>query len=205
MPGKITKAMLDRLEVREHGTRALVFDSELTGFGVRATPSGITFFVQYRVGTGRTAQKRRLSLGQYGALTVEQARRLAKERLAEVTSGADPAAIRNAAKVAPTVATLGLDFLDDVRARRKPATAREYTRLWDKHVLPALATRRVADVEPADVARLHRSLRPTPYGANRVLALLGSFFTYAERQRARPKKRGIARTLPLTGRSCPFG
>src|SRR4051794_25422896 len=98
MPQKITKAMLDRLKITEQGARALIFDTELTGLGVRATPSGITFFVQYRAGTGRSAQKRRLSLGQYGALTVEQARRLAKERLAAVASGADPAADRNKAK-----------------------------------------------------------------------------------------------------------
>ncbi len=187
MARKITKAMLDRLTVTAEGSRTLIFDSDLAGFGVRATPSGTTFFVQYRAGTGRTAQKRRLSLGQYGALTVEQARRLAKEKLAEVAGGTDPAAERHAAKGAPTVATLGVDFLDDVNARRKPTTAREYARLWKKHVLASLATRRVVDVAPVDVARLHRSLRPTPYGANRVLALLGSFFAFAEGQGIRAK------------------
>ncbi len=187
MPRKITKAMLDRLVVTEPGTRVLFFDTELAGFGVRATPAATTFFVQYRAGTGRTAPKRRLSLGRYGALTVEQARRLAKDTLAAVARGTDPASDRIAVKGAPTVSILGTDYLADVRDRRKRSTAREYVRLWEKHVFPALGTKRVAEVSPADVARLHRSLRPTPYTSNRVLALLGAFFSYAERQGLRPR------------------
>lgn len=187
MARKITKAVLDRLAVTDPGTRVLVFDTELAGFGVRATPGGSTFFVQYRAGSGRAAPKRRLSLGQYGALTVEQARRLAREALADVAHGGDPAATRNASKAAPTLATLGVDFLEDVGARRKLTTTREYTRQWDKHVAPALGSRRVSDVSTADVARLHLGLRATPYSANRVLALLGSFFAFAERQGVREK------------------
>lgn len=187
MPRKLTKALLDRLAVTEAGSRTLIFDSELAGFGVRVTPGARTFFVQYRAGTGRSAPKRRLSLGQYGALTLEQARALGKNVLADVAKGKDPAASRNEAKDAPTVAELGGDYLDDVRDRRKPTTAREYARLWYKHVLPAIGTRRVASVSTMDVSRIHRALRPTPYNANRVLSLLGAFFTYAERQGVRAK------------------
>src|SRR5258708_6203877 len=47
--------------------------------------AGVLF---YRNSTGR---KRTLTLGRHGAITPEQARRLVKERLAEVTRGADPA------------------------------------------------------------------------------------------------------------------
>lgn len=183
MPERITQRLLDRLAV-ENG-RAMVFDSELPGFGVRATPSGKVFFVQYRAGSGRMAPKRRLSIGRYGALTVDQARQLAREALADVTRGGDPAAGRQIERRAPTIASLGEDYLADVRDRRKESTAREYARLWKQHIEPTLGTRRVADVATADVARVHRSMRKTPYAANRVLALLGSFFGYAERHGAR--------------------
>src|SRR4051812_32273953 len=107
MAKRITKALVDRVGVTEQGNRALIFDTDLAGFGLRVTPGAKTFIVQYRVGHGRTAPKRRLSLGQYGALTVEQARQLAKEILADVARGADPAASRNADKIAPTVMTHG--------------------------------------------------------------------------------------------------
>src|SRR5689334_17769942 len=115
MATKLTKAVLDRLDVADAGTRALVFDSELAGFGVRATPGGRVFFVQYRAGTGRSAPKRRMTIGQYGALTVEQARKIAKQTLADVAKGADPAADRAVAKGAPTIGELGKEYLDDVR------------------------------------------------------------------------------------------
>ena len=187
MPNKITKALLDRLRVTEKGSRTLIFDAELAGFGVRATPSGSSFFVQYRAGSGRSAPKRRFTLGQYGALTVEEARQLARKALAKVAGGDDPAVSRNLAKDAPSVASLGADFLDEVRDRRKPSTAREYHRMWAKHILPSFGTRRVSEIAPADVSRIHRAMRKTKYGANRVLALLGSFFAYAERQGARPR------------------
>ncbi|HEU4988764.1 MAG TPA: integrase family protein, partial [Gemmatimonadaceae bacterium] len=185
MAVKITKRLVDGLRV--DGGRTLLFDTELPGFGIRATSRGKMFFVQYRAGVGRSAPKRRMSLGRYGPLTVDQARQLARETLGAVARGGDPAADRDAAKDAPTVAQLGVDFLADVRDRRKASTATEYARMWNRNVLPSLGPRRVADVAPADVVRLHRSLRKTPYGANRVLALLGSFFAFAELHGMRAK------------------
>lgn len=187
MPKKLTKATLDKLAVTESGGRSLLFDSELAGFGIRVTPGAKTFFVQYRAGTGRSAPKRRFSLGQYGALTLSQARLLAKGVLADVAKGLDPAANRNASNDAPTVSAFGTDYLAEVASRLKRTTAAEYGRLWAKHVLPAMGSHRLIAVIPADVARLHRSMRSTPYNANRVLAVLGSFFAYAERQGVRPK------------------
>jgi integrase len=181
---KLTKRVIDALPVRP--ARYDVYDTEIPGFAVRVTPDGVkSFSLLYRAGTGRSAPKRRMTFGRYGALTVEQARKLAKETVADVARGADPAVARSASKDAPTLSVLGVDFLADVEDRRKPTTSSEYARLWKKHVVPAFGTHRVAAVTAADVARLHRSMRKTPYQANRVLALLGSFFTYAERQGVR--------------------
>ncbi len=186
MPAKLTKRVVDALSARQK--RYDVYDRDLAGFAIRVTPDGVkSFSVVYRFGSGRAAPKRRVTLGKYGPMTVEEARQLAKETLADVARGADPAATRNTDKSAPTVATLGVDYLDDVTARRKATTAKEYTRLWDKHVAPAIGGKKVADVTTAEVARVHRSLRTTPYNANRVLSLLGSFFGYAERQGVRAK------------------
>jgi integrase len=136
-----------------------------------------------------------MTIGQYGALTVEQARKIAKQTLADVAKGADPALDRAAAKGAPTIGELGKEYLDDVRSRRKPTTAREYARLWKKHVAPNMSSIRVAKAATADVSRLHRSLKAKPYLANRVVALLGSFFTYAERQGLRAKHSNPARDV----------
>ena len=182
---KLTKRAIDSLRPNAADDYC-VWDTDLKGFGVRVWPSGRrVFVVQYRPQGAR--QTRYLTLGQYGPLTVDEARKLAKVRLGAVASGADPARERRSAREAPTVRELGEAYLDDVRAKKKPATAREYARLWEKHVLPALGTAKAAAVTGADVAKLHRKMKGTPYGANRVLALLGAFFSFAAKEGVRAR------------------
>jgi len=89
--------------------------------------------------------------------------------------------------VAPTVAELAARFLTEhADAKRKPRTAREYRRLFEKVILPALGLKRVAEVTRQDIARLHHAKRATPTEANRTLALVSVLFTFAERQGERP-------------------
>lgn len=176
---KLTKRTVDAL--RPGRDRRYVFDTELPGFGVVVQPSGTkAFFVQYRPGGGgRSAHMKRITVGRYGVLTVDQARQQAKGVLADVTRGEDPASDRAAAREVPTVRERGEEYLEDAKLRRKATTYREYARLWRKHILPAFGSRQVTNVTSADVAKLHRSLADTPYLANRLLALAGSFFTFA--------------------------
>src|SRR4030095_5888001 len=88
---KITKRAVDALQA-DPDRDVFAWDTELRGFGVRAKPSGVkTFLIQYRNVEGRT---RRLVLGQYGVLTPEHARHLARKKLTAVAEGADPAADR---------------------------------------------------------------------------------------------------------------
>ena len=182
---RINKRAIDSLGQVERDT--FFWDDELPGFGVRLSPKGKkTYVLQYRLpGLGRRGTAKRISLGEHGALTPEEARKLAKKELGRVANGVDPAAERFARKSAATVKELGTLYLEDVLVRRKPSTAREYQRLWEKHVLPALGTRQVAEVSIADIRRLHRSLHKTPFLANRLAAMLGAFFTFAEKEGVR--------------------
>jgi Arm DNA-binding domain len=76
MMAKIMKRTVDTLQP-EPDRDVFAWDSELRGFGVRVKPSGVkTFLIQYRNVEART---RRLVLGQYGALTPEAARDLARK------------------------------------------------------------------------------------------------------------------------------
>ena len=183
---RITKRSVDALKP---GTRDLfLWDDSLPGFGVKLTPSGHrAYVVQYRpAGLGRRVTAKRIVLGSHGMLTPDEARRLAKRELGRVAQGEDPAAERTARKGADTVKEFGGAYLEDVRVRRKPGTAREYNRLWEKHVLPALGSKQVAEVTVLDIRRLHRLMHKTPYLANRLAAMLGAFFTFAEKEGARP-------------------
>ena len=90
------------------------WDAEVRGFGVRVMKSGrMSFIVQYKTPQGAT---RRMVIGQVGALTPDQARKLAKARLAEVEQGRDPSAQRHEARTALTVAELCAQYLEAARA-----------------------------------------------------------------------------------------
>ena len=86
---RLTKRLVEAIKPTANKD-IFAWDSEIRGLGIRLKPSGTkTFFVQYRNEARRT---RRLVLGQFGVLTVEQARELARKRLVAVINGQDPSA-----------------------------------------------------------------------------------------------------------------
>ncbi len=70
-----------------------IWDSELSGFGLRVETSGRKIFiVRYRAdGGGRNAPKRLMTIGVYGVLTPKEARDEAAKILGAVATGGDPA------------------------------------------------------------------------------------------------------------------
>src|SRR5262249_52003351 len=106
---KLTKKAVETVEPQPKGD-LFVWDSTLPGFGGRIYPSGVRkYVVQYRTQDNR---QRRTALGQHGVLTVEQARELARDVLASVRKGRDPAAERKATREAPTIRDLARDYID---------------------------------------------------------------------------------------------
>lgn len=186
---RLTKRVVDAIET---GAKpVLVFDAELKGFGIRVMPSGVrTFVVEYRPGGGgRGVAKRRLKIGAYGELTVDQARELAKDALAEVRKGGDPAGVLAAERAAVTVAGLAERYLaEEAFPKKKPRTARGYADLLRNHVIPAIGTRKAEQVTQADVARLHCKIgTKAPIAANRTIAALSVVFGWAQKVREVPK------------------
>lgn len=177
--GKLTERSVDAL--RSAAADYFVWDTHLKGLGVRVSPNGKRVFVlKYRL-IGRR-ETRRLTLGAYGPLTVVVARKQARRLLGDIVSGTDPARERKASKLLPTVRQLGEAYLIDVKARLKVRTAADYEAIWEKKIDPTLGSHRVVDVTPGDVAKVHRGLSKTPYQANRVLAVIGAFFSFAARE-----------------------
>lgn len=187
-PTRLTKRFIETLAAPA-GCDYVVMDALLRGFGVRVTHRGAVvrkaFFLGYR--RRDTGETRRLTLGAFGPLSVEDARAMAMREKGRVAQGEDPSGDRGRARAERTIAAVGADYLAHVRLRRKGSTAEEYARLWERHVLPVLGRKRVPHIDATDVRRLHASMAETPYQANRVLAMLGAFFTFAEAQGARLK------------------
>lgn len=162
-----------------------IWDTEVPGFGLRVWPSGKRVFVfQYR---NRYQQSRRMVIGQFGVLTPEKARKIAKTRASEVQHGGDPGAERSEAAKAPSVAQLADRYMaEHAHPKKKPSSAKSDGSNLNNHVLPALGSKKVAAVTRADVSRLHHSMLNSPGAANRVLALLSKMFTLSEKWGIRP-------------------
>ena len=172
----LTKRQLDSFTYSGSG-KDIRWDDQLPGFGVRIYPSGKkSFVVQYRKPGQRSC--RFTTLGQYGVLTLDRARKKGRRFLLDVLEGADP--LDDRPSVDTTVKQFGAIYVEDYSRGAKKTWYDDERRL-DKHIVPALGSRLVGDVQRPDVARLHQSIsRSSPIEANRVLALVSHLFTKAE-------------------------
>jgi integrase len=208
---KLTKRLVDGIRP-DPGSRLDVFawDSELRGFGVRMKPSGAGAYLdQYRNKEGRT---RRLTIGKLGTLTPDEARGIARDKLVEVTKGADPSVERHAAKASMTVAELCGLYLTEGAGRIKASTlAMDRSRI-ERHVKPLIGRRSVRSLTPEDIAKMQldiaarKTARPRSNGrgglttggkgvAARTVGMLGTILELARRRRLIRENpaRGVAR------------
>jgi hypothetical protein len=96
----------------------------------------------------------------------------------QVAAGEDPAAAKPPKSAAPTVGDLADRYLDEhASLHKKSRSIEEDRRNLRKHVLPAIGSRRAADVTRQEVLKLHHALRATPGAANRIVALLSMMFS----------------------------
>jgi hypothetical protein len=87
---KLTKTAVESAQPQAQAVE--LRDTVVPGFLCKITPAGRrVFMLQYRTNAG---ERRKPALGLYGELTVEQARVMAQDWLAEVRRGGDPAAPR---------------------------------------------------------------------------------------------------------------
>ena len=116
---RLTKRKIDT-SVPPSDKEIRLWDDDPRGLGVRIKPSGATtFFVQFR--SPVTDKKVRHTIGQYGRLTLEEARTEAKKVLGAVAKNRDPARekrlARHQARInAKTMAEFCSLYLRDAKA-----------------------------------------------------------------------------------------
>jgi integrase len=186
MRGHITKRSVDAL--KPAATEYFLWDEKLAGFGVRVQTTGArSYVVKYRAGSGRSTPTHRVTLGAVGKLTPDEARKLAKTTLGAVAHGADPAAAKAAERRGSTLKELAELFLTDhAEAKRKASTAAHYRDVLERLVLPELGSRKAEKVTVAEIAKLHVKQRAHPYQANRMLAVVGSLYSFVGKRRILP-------------------
>ena len=191
---KLTKSAVDAARPQVQAVE--LRDTVVPGFLCKITPAGRkVFMLQYRTNAG---ERRKPALGQYGELTVEQARVMAQEWLAEVCRGGDPSAAQNAARKAPTMKEYCHTFMEDYsKQRNKPSTQRGYQGVIDRCIIPILGRMKVQDVKRPDVATLMKKLAYKPAEANRAFGVLRKMFNLAEVWGLRPDGTNPCRHGPM--------
>ncbi len=181
MSQRITKRLVDAQKADER--EFTIWDDAVTGFGLRVRPSGAkSFVVVYRAGPGRGSPVRRYTIATVGKIAPEDARARAKTILGSVAHGHDPAGQKTTERAAPTVAELADRFMTEhVEPKRKHGTAQFYRDIIDRIVKPSLGTTKADKLSRQQVGKLHSSLADTPFQANRMLAVVGSMYAFAER------------------------
>ncbi len=155
---KLTKRIVDAALPADRDT--IVWDSELTGFGLRVRPAGSkTFIAQYRAGGGRTGTTRRFTVGRFGTLTVEEARLEARKVLLSAAKGADPASDRNAKRREMTVTELIELYSRDGTDHMKDASRRNTLARLKHHVVPLLGRKKITEVRVTEIEQFMRDVR----------------------------------------------
>ena len=111
------------LDAAEPGTRYEIMDAIVPGFGVRLTDKGTKTFILIARYPGSENPTRR-ALGEYGELTLDQARAMARDWLDLIARGVDPREDQERQRLAEqrkrenTFAAVAEDFIEGQAAQR---------------------------------------------------------------------------------------
>ena len=182
MKQKITAALVKAPPPIPIGTRKLrITDTEMAGFAMEIWPTGgITFWCRY---TDQNGRSREIKIGKATDVSVEQARRKAKELRAKISLDGDPASARDKHRAVPC-------FADFVRKQYLPF-AKDRLRSYRDHesfcrlrLIPMWGNRRMDEIRTTDVVDLQRHLREeglAPATVNRYVVLAKRIFNLALR------------------------
>ena len=173
---RLSKRVLDSLELPEGKNRMRFYDKDVSGFGVTLFASGRkSFFVQY----GPSTRRRRMKLGDYGALSPDNARAKAQEVLGQIATGGDPLDDRQRSRGIPTFKDWVNTYMVEVE-RRKKETSKD--RRFLAMASERWGTKRLDEITVEDVRKMFEHLstsggergkkkgKPVKIRANRWLA-----------------------------------
>lgn len=174
---RLTKTLVDNLEPIEGKFQTFYRDNLLKGFALRITSNGVKSFV---VETRINRRVKRKTLGKYGNLTTEEARKLAKDFLGKVAMGYDPIAAKKTKLIKGI--TLRDVFKDYFKARKdlKPRTKKDYENVFGE-VFPDWWDKPINTITQEMIAKRHNKhgLNHSKARANNAMRVLRALFNFA--------------------------
>ena len=154
---KLTKVEVDNLKPSDKDV--FVWGDDPKGFGVKVFTSGVKSFVfQYRTTEGNT---RRYTIGKLSnTLTVDQAKKRAKELFLDVMSGNDPMGQKRARREAITISELLSRYVASPAFAEKAETTKATDRgRIERHLMPLLGSKHADLLTSDDVRRAQVAIK----------------------------------------------
>lgn len=200
---KLTKTNIDK--VRKPGTRTIIYvDTETKGFGLRVTPSGAASFVVQGTVAGQS-QDMRLTIGTYGAWTVEDARRRAEEIKHKFEDGVNPKEEKKQSAAGKVTLREVADAYMARPIKMKESTKAEMNRHVDK-VFASWREKPIAAITERDVRARHKEMcetglrgTPAPGQAQISLVTLRTLVNFANKRFKRGDGTALIKDNPVLG------
>jgi integrase len=173
---KLTDAYVTALRP-EPGRLVTAWDTRQRGLAVTVQSSGSKAWKAVYHFHGRP---RWYHIGDAGAIGLADARKLAGRVMFQVAEGKDPAAERQAARMAGTFEELATRYRDE-HAKKRNRSWKQADAIVRKYLLPKWAKLRAADIKRSDVKTVFNSIA-APIAANQVLAAASAIFSWAMRE-----------------------
>lgn len=177
---KLNKSEVDKVPFTEQvGTQVFYYDTELKGFGLRVSNKTKTFIAETKV-QGKTV---RVSLGKYGVVTAEDARKEAKVQLAAMTKDINPNQVQRENRI--KTITLNEVYTDYIAARKslKPSTRRDYKTCIEVYLKDWVHTP-MLDITRDMVESKHKEIsEKSEARANLAMRFLRALFNFAAEYR----------------------
>lgn len=198
---KLTKSAVDNAKSKSQ--RYTIWDADLTGFGLRITPTGAkSYIVKYNTLGNR---QRWYTIGKSTHITAKSARDEALQIISAARKGEDPQTEKVKSREAETVSQLCDLYLAHGCIGKKPSTIATDIGRIKRHIKPLLGSRIASEITSNDIKKFMGDVakgktattiktgfrgRARVTGGNgtaaRTVGLLGGIFTFAIGEGIRP-------------------